>query len=301
METAKNVARMFGGLLVAALATITLAGLLGSLNPWFDRFANFPHWYAGCAAILAAALYVPSRRASGVAAVLFVVNLIPLVPYLPWAPSCKPDFAALTINARNDRSDHDALIARLEERLPEVLWICELDPALLEKVRRLYPHVVFDPDYDQVALLSTFPIRESHHRTSKLGRPHIEAVVDTAHGPLRVFGVHALPPFADELSIDRDEALGRIAADAGQSTEPVLVLGDLNNTMFAPTFRPLEDHGLVNSRRGQGLAATWPSTWLMRLPIDHVLTSESLRTCGVEAGPSFGSDHLPFEAFLRWR
>jgi endonuclease/exonuclease/phosphatase (EEP) superfamily protein YafD len=50
---------------------------------------------------------------------------------------------------------------------------------------------------------------------------------------------------------------------------------------------------LVNSQRGYGLAATWPTRPLTLVPLDHMLHSDSLTTVARDIGPDLGSDHLP--------
>lgn len=70
--------------------------------------------------------------------------------------------------------------------------------------------------------------------------------------------------------------------------------------MFSPHYQALEQAGLKNARLGRGVNATWPSFSPLRIPIDHILHSEELQTCGVEVGESFSSDHLPLRASLAW-
>ena len=76
---------------------------------------------------------------------------------------------------------------------------------------------------------------------------------------------------------------------------PTMLMGDLNTTPWAPTFRDfLDSSGMRDSRGGFGLQVTWP-TYLppLLIPIDHALVSPDISVRHFEVGPSVGSDHYP--------
>ena len=93
----------------------------------------------------------------------------------------------------------------------------------------------------------------------------------------------------------RNLQLDSVADLAARSPRPLIVVGDLNITMWAHHYQRLEEVSrLSNARRGFGIAPTWPA-WLYpgRIPIDHVLVSEDIAVTDFAAGPNIGSDHLP--------
>lgn len=75
----------------------------------------------------------------------------------------------------------------------------------------------------------------------------------------------------------------------------LILVGDLNNTPFSPTFKQLlKQSHLKDTRIGQGIFPTWPVTLpFMWIPIDHVLVSDAFQVESFQAGPYTGSDHYP--------
>jgi endonuclease/exonuclease/phosphatase family metal-dependent hydrolase len=88
---------------------------------------------------------------------------------------------------------------------------------------------------------------------------------------------------------------------ARESTLPVVMLGDLNLTPYAPPFdRLLRDGRLHDAMRGRGWQPTWRAGfWPLALRIDHVLVSPGLCVEEATVGPAVGSDHRPVLARLR--
>ena len=72
-----------------------------------------------------------------------------------------------------------------------------------------------------------------------------------------------------------------------------MLLGDLNATPWSPAFRSLlRNSDLRDSRQGFGIHSTWPSgTWIMRVPLDHILVSGQVAVHSRVVGPDVGSDH----------
>ena len=66
-------------------------------------------------------------------------------------------------------------------------------------------------------------------------------------------------------------------------------------TPFSNHFeRLLVGSGLLDSGRGYGVQATWPTgNPLLRIPIDHCLHSPAIRIVDRRVLPGAGSDHFP--------
>jgi len=101
----------------------------------------------------------------------------------------------------------------------------------------------------------------------------------------------------------RNVHIAKLAAKVAGTAGPVLVVADLNCTMWSPFYADLSAAGLDNARRGHGIVATWPAPYasVSGLPIDHVLYSRHFECRGCKAGPMLGSDHLPLTAELSLR
>lgn len=300
-EELRNLA--VGGLVLLAL--VTLFGFGAELHPYLDWFAHFRAIYILFAVAAAVVLAVQRRPEVVGALALLVANAIPVAPYLarPVAqPACAPTVSALSINAYGEASDHDALLALIEAEDPDILWVSELREPLKNRIVKDYPDHVWRDYYEHYGLFSKYPIEGGRFELAPNGRPTFNVVVITPHGPLRVIGAHPSSPSNADAMRNRNVMLGQIADAARASVEPVLLLGDLNTTMFSPHYRALEDAGLVNARAGRGVQPTWPnySPPPLRIPIDHVMATSDVEICEMEVGEDFGSDHLPLRAAFRF-
>ena len=92
-----------------------------------------------------------------------------------------------------------------------------------------------------------------------------------------------------------NEQLASVAEQLQAIGGPKLLVGDLNTTMWGASYRDFaESTGLHNTRRGFGLAPSWPTHLpFAMIPIDHCLVSDNLVVLDTRTGPDVGSDHLP--------
>lgn len=137
---------------------------------------------------------------------------------------------------------------------------------------------------------------------------HISALVEVDGKPLSIVGIHPFPPISQELFVDRNRAFEAVSEYVKAQSEPVILIGDFNATMWSPYYRQLvRQSGLNNARAGFGILPTWPAklsyhsslpglnalTGLLQIPIDHCLASPALQVANMHTGPDVGSDHLP--------
>ena len=105
-----------------------------------------------------------------------------------------------------------------------------------------------------------------------------------------------MPPMSVAAQSARNEHLTQMTAFAKARSEPLIIVGDLNMTMWSPSHRSLCDElGLTNTRRGFGILPSWPASLpsVMRIPIDHCLVSDGITVLDCRLGRDIGSDHLP--------
>jgi endonuclease/exonuclease/phosphatase (EEP) superfamily protein YafD len=119
-------------------------------------------------------------------------------------------------------------------------------------------------------------------------------------GQVTVIAAHASWPLGPAVSAQRNAQLESLADLARAAAGPVLLLGDLNLTAFAPRFaRLLERGGLADCAAGRGFEPSWPTQFPpLAMRIDHCLHGPGLRTAALRNGPRVGSDHRPLEAVL---
>jgi endonuclease/exonuclease/phosphatase (EEP) superfamily protein YafD len=114
-----------------------------------------------------------------------------------------------------------------------------------------------------------------------------------ALGAVRVVAVHAVAPVPG-LMQDWISELGMLQRWCAPGRGANIVVGDVNATL---DHRPLRS-GITGcadaaANRGQGLAATWPSSWprWFGVQIDHVFTAGGLRPGSLQVLDIPGSDH----------
>ena len=119
--------------------------------------------------------------------------------------------------------------------------------------------------------------------------------------PTVLVATHPPAPLDSKTWENRNEHLQELARYVDELTDPVLVAGDLNTTMWSPYFDDLlEQTTLYETRRSYGIHPTFPASrwgldlpWPLQVPLDHVLASEEWAVLGCKNGPNVGSDHLP--------
>ena len=86
-----------------------------------------------------------------------------------------------------------------------------------------------------------------------------------------------------------------VLEEVKQAKSPVLLLGDLNITLWCSHFkRLLRASGLRDSSQGRGVLPTWPVDLpILLVPIDHCLHSAGIYITRKRTGPKVGSDHYP--------
>lgn len=116
-------------------------------------------------------------------------------------------------------------------------------------------------------------------------RPWVKFNVNVGGTALAVVAVHPTPPNTAGVLHERDV---HIASLAGHMREPFVLAGDFNATPWCPVFK-----SIPGRRVGDYLfKPTWLSGLpLLGLPIDHIMTSPTLKASAYEVAKSMGSDH----------
>jgi len=297
------------GLLTAAgslLCCVTCTGFLGRFWWVLDLTSHFRVQYflllAGAAVIL---LIGRKTRVSAVFAGFGLVNLLAIVPlYLgriqPPPEGAKP-FRVMLLNVNTASTSYAAVGEAVVDLNPDLLLLEEVDCIWLEQLQGLTDRYTYSvtrarDDNFGIALFSRFPFTRCEIvAIGEAGVPSISAELDVDGVRLSVVGTHPLPPGGAEYSRLRNDQLAELPKFVNSLGSPLLMLGDLNVTPWCWYFRRLlKRTGLRDSSKGWGVQPSWPaSSFLFRIPIDHVLHSPDLRVVGRSIGRDVGSDHFP--------
>jgi endonuclease/exonuclease/phosphatase (EEP) superfamily protein YafD len=299
-------------LAVLGLAGAIIIGHLGDVWSPLDLAAHFQVQYLTAAALgVALCLLLRCRRWAIVAGLCLIATAWQVLPwYLPSdsvtaaraAGSGGPKIRLLLANVRTSNRRHEEVIALIDRWKPDVVVLQEVNARWLEAmepIKRQLPHAVTAPRADNfgVAVYSRRPLEDA--RIAHLGPAEVDSII----GVLNVGGAgatlvasHPVPPIGPRNARLRDAQLDAIADTVMQMRGPVLVVGDLNATMWSAPFRRLvADTGLGNARQGFGVLPSWPAVLpaFARIPIDQCLCSADIEVVNCALGEPTGSDHLP--------
>lgn len=217
-----------------------------------------------------------------------------------------PKLKVLQANVLYRNHDTAKLKQLIEQESPDVVVLSELTPAfagMMKDMKGVYPYQDLHPDdktarglgvMSRLDLLKAQTISYSDPQTpAQLFEVAIEGQ------PIIFISLHPRTP-VDNLK-SRDADFSMIADKYTREPEERLVLlGDFNATPWCRAYRSLvKALNLKNAAEGRGIYPTWPvngqaavARWL-RIPIDHLLLTDTLTVADYRTGPDIGSDHLP--------
>jgi endonuclease/exonuclease/phosphatase (EEP) superfamily protein YafD len=204
----------------------------------------------------------------------------------------------LMLNVHTESSTFAEVRKLIDDTQPDIVGLVEVDERWLGGVAPAvagFEGRLEKPRSDNfgVALYTRAPLDGAIEMLG--GTLPVAVATTTIRGAqLSIVLVHPLPPVsAPGLASQRAELAA--VADRVHSLSPVIVTGDFNATPWSTPYREfLARSELCDSRAGFGIEATFPAdSFILRIPIDHLLASCSIGIADRRVGPDVGSDHLP--------
>jgi endonuclease/exonuclease/phosphatase (EEP) superfamily protein YafD len=298
-------------LAIGTAATATAAAAFASHGWPFELFAHF-RWQLAAAGLVLLSLAYRRRRwpPTFVAALVFVLNAVELRTPQALSPSVAcdgPTLRVVTVNVWFLNEDPARLLAWLEESPADVVVVQEVNSRWAQafaQATREYPYrrIVARDDPYGLALLSRWPFeRIDTFDFAHDGVPSLRADLRVEGRDVHVIGVHTHWPLLPGLHRARDASLADAARMAAAWPDSTVLLGDLNVSPYAPSFRRLlETSRLRDAFADQAWHPTWQvPVWPLSLPIDHVLVPRTACVTAARVGRSIGSDHRPVFVELR--
>ncbi|ADJ28180.1 endonuclease/exonuclease/phosphatase family protein [Nitrosococcus watsonii] len=210
----------------------------------------------------------------------------------------------LIANVLMDNRNVQRFLAIAREADADIVLMLEPDQWWEEQVRELevkYAYTVKKPLDNRYGMLlySKFELVAPEIKfLLKEGIPSIHTEVKLPSGQLiRMHCLHPEPPSPTEAdtSIYRDAELLIVGKEVKNSTQPVIVAGDLNDVAWSYTTTLFQKtSGLLDPRIGRGMFNSYHAKHpLIRWPLDHLFHSEDFLLVRVIRMPAFGSDHFP--------
>ncbi|MFN8554013.1 MAG: endonuclease/exonuclease/phosphatase family protein [Candidatus Obscuribacterales bacterium] len=311
MSKVRRVATIFLVLSLLLVAALSIASFFSEQDQVCELLSHLRLLWILVLLVLSSFLVLVRRfDFAGASAILLLVN----VSDVAWM-YVQPDrtlhssaslISVLQFNAAGDRNARfEDLVSLVRNKQPDLValsevnerWIAVLD----EKLRDYsYRYSVDLGRSDGLAVYSKYRLSDIVTRYSKIAkRPRIVGDFETGRSKIRFCFAHPILPVLPEY---RNEELQELATEAQVSTNPVILIGDLNCTPWSFYFRKLlRDGRLFDTERGYGPQCTFDSRMFIQLlPIDHCLTSSNFFTVKRTVGPDLGSDHLPVFVTLRY-
>ncbi len=219
-------------------------------------------------------------------------------------PKRRRTISIMTANVLTPNRNAGVLIDMVRENAPDILVTLESDAwwqSRLDALEPDYPHTLKCPldNLYGMHVYSKYPLADS--RIDFLVEPHIPSMhagVTLPSGDrIDVHFLHPTPPrpSGNGDSSERDAELIVVARSVAETTDPVIVTGDLNDVAWSETtrlFRKLS--GLLDPRVGRGMFNTFHADyWFLRWPLDHLFHSSHFALADIRRLRKFGSDHFP--------
>lgn len=298
-------------LCILLAAVVVVAVFFGTTHWWFEVTTHFVHLYFLAAIALGLLALLARARISATICVLLLLCLLPsMAPYyLPQfgnaaAAGSNRELKIFHFNPRaNNQSNYDGALALAAQSNADIIAISEINPQWERRLKKALPEYtqkLVTTEGGGIALLSKVPLTSLELRYfGERRRPRIFAVANIGGVPVRILAVHPFIPVGKALT-RRNEEFKQWATDLSAGSGPVIVVGDMNSSPWSPYLREfMEAAKLRDTALGFGIAPTWPADVFAITPIDHCLVSDHFTVSHRNAGPAFGSDHLPITAVVR--
>lgn len=221
----------------------------------------------------------------------------------------------MTMNLFRGAADPSAVVETAALERVDVLVLQEVTPEALRELEEFglseaYPYRAGEPQEGVRGTMAfaTYRIRAVQRLETEFDSWSFDVVLP--RGLLRVYAVHAQPPFGEANGWRADLAVMAKAAEKDRELD--LLVGDLNATPDHAEFRKLIDFDLRSAaeRSNAGWQPTWPDNgektygWFTMprlVQIDHVLVGRSMTATSTETFSIKGSDHRALVAEVAFR
>lgn len=216
-------------------------------------------------------------------------------------------FSLLNFNTECQRNQRfDLFRSLVEKEKPDVMVFVEIDKAWLEQLQSMnseYPHQQSVLEGPGMVVCSKFAIENFEVRHfGKSNHPRLRFGLRVGDQLVNVITLHPTTPKSESGYLERNAEMALVADEIEALAAPKLIVGDLNCTPWADSFKRLCKPGMRDSEQGRGPQPTWPARTGRvvpgipippLVPIDHVLVSDDVIVNSRNAGPAINSDHLP--------
>ncbi|MBI9019372.1 MAG: endonuclease/exonuclease/phosphatase family protein [Phycisphaerae bacterium] len=291
---------------VTGVICFSIFSMFNSYSRHLELLSHFRMQYLFASILCLAGLLICKKiKTSAIILVIVILNVAHILPWylktdIPIAPATAIPLKIMLSNVHSSNQNYDRLLSLIKTESPDIFIAQEVNQRWISKIASLekeYHHKLLIPREDNfgIALYSKLPLSKVKKEFYDSDVPSIYARLKHDGHEFTLIATHPLPPINKQYFDARNTQLNALATGIKSINEPIILIGDLNVTLWSGNYKTLETNSnLYNARKGFGIIPTWPSHIpLMRIPIDHCLLSNEFSVTNIKTGPDIGSDHLP--------
>ncbi len=259
-------------LLLLGIILLTLLSISSSLvwNFYLELASHFKVQYLITTIILVFLLSISRKRTFVIIALFWILlNAGEVIHwYIPQsrvAQQSPNKIRVLLVNINTKNNNYEQVLSLVRKEKPDVAVFLELDEFWanqLQSINDILPYAVgrANPDNMGIAVYSKRPLEKPDIKF--LGSSNNASVVGDLlinKKAISLVATHPMPPIKPELLLSTKQQLNAISGYVKQLKQPILIIGDLNTTMWSPSYKNfINKTGLRNARQGFGILPTWP-------------------------------------------
>lgn len=302
------------------IASTTLLSLISSFSRHLllDLFSHFKLQYLILNALLFGCLLINRQRLFLIIG-LFCLSIIAteIVPWyipqtgMPGNNSANLRILSSNVNIKNQ--NYSKLLSLVRQEKPDVAVFMEVNqPWLkqLDSLKEILPYSISNDNSDSLGIAVYSKWQLENASINSFGIPTNPSILTNLTINEQVISLIAThpPPPKPGLFEARNQQLSEIGEYIKSLSNPKVIVGDINTTMWSPYYKRLVSNTeLRNARQGFGILPTWPRKTnyspyskipsfllgLLSIPIDHCLISPEIKVVNTRTGANVNADHLP--------
>lgn len=218
------------------------------------------------------------------------------------------NFKIISINIFSQNEEFQHLKDYLAKDKSDVIVLQELTPAWqkhVEFIRKEYPYYKEEVRSNNfgIAIYSKIPFTKvSTKNYIDEMHPSILAEIIVDAKLVSILATHPVPPLPNQARFERRNKqyeLMKQEIDA-LPNENIILVGDLNSTVYSPNFKLVQSDKMKDARSGFGLNNSWNAFIpILRTNIDQCWVSKNIKVTNFYRGDDIKSDHFPIVAELK--
>jgi endonuclease/exonuclease/phosphatase (EEP) superfamily protein YafD len=303
----------FAGLITLTLS-LSLAGYLGKVNMYCEFVSGYKlQLLLAALGCLIYFLLVFNKFWILLSLFCVLLNLGELLPWYFNQPKItnveqQHPLKVLSYNVLWSNQQYAKAVSFVNQEQPDIAVFLEAVPNWQEKLKALapnYPYHISTPKLE-IEIYSKLPLNNSEVKLYGTYRGLVIADLKVGDRRIKFVATHAYPQLYyghTGWQIRNQQLEIGIGKYAQTLEQPLIIIGDLNVSMWSPFYHSLiKLSGLLNARQGFGILPTnsgiAPQFAVLSAPIDHCLVSSDIQVKSFRLGKAIGSDHLPIIAEL---